>query len=77
MVTSSGIIVLSALLHIVLQNQSKTLALMAMASWLGEAMFVAVAQLGDLALVSLSQECVKAGAPANGFYQTLGNFLYG
>jgi hypothetical protein len=76
MLNCTGIIVLAMLLYIVLRKQNKIMALAALASWLGEAMFYAVTMLGALALIPLSHDFVAAGAPAGSFYQTLGDFLY-
>ena len=76
MLNSVGIIFLAVLLYIVLKKQSKILALAALSLWLAEAVFYAIMQIGSLALISLSVDFVKAGAPMNSFYQTMGEFLY-
>jgi hypothetical protein len=76
MLNCTGIVVLAMLLYIILHKQNKIMALIALASWLGEAMFYAVTMLGALALIPLSQGFVAAGAPAGSFYQTMGDFLY-
>jgi hypothetical protein len=76
MVGSAGILALAVLLYIVLNKQSKITALVALACWVGEAVFVALSQMGVLALVPLSRDFVGAGAPAHSYYQTLGDFLY-
>jgi hypothetical protein len=73
---STGIVILAVLLYIVLRKQSKIIALVALGLWLAEAVFYTIMQLGPLGLIPLSQEFVKAGAPAASFYQTLGDFLY-
>jgi hypothetical protein len=76
MANSVGIVVLAAFLYIVLARQSKVLALIALACWLGEAMFYALQQIGVSGLIPLSQDFVKAGAPDSSYFQTLGEFLY-
>ena len=74
--TSVGEIALAALLYVVLRNQSRVVALVALGCWLGEALSLALSKVGVVALISLSQEYIRAGAPMNSFYQTLGDFLY-
>jgi hypothetical protein len=70
-----GILVLAALLYVVLAGQSRVLAIIALACWVGEAVFYAVQWIGVAGLIPLSQDFVKAGAPDPSF-QTLGAFLY-
>jgi Domain of unknown function (DUF4386) len=76
MANSVGIVVLAALLYIVLARYSRVLALMAVACWLGEAMFYALEQIGVSGLIPLSQDFVKAGSPDPSYFRTLGEFLY-
>jgi len=76
LVTSSGIVVLAALLYLVLRKQNKMIALVALGCWLAEAIFLAISQLGALALLPVSLDFVQAGAPVHSSYQTLGAFLY-
>jgi len=76
LVTSSGIVVLAGLLYLVLHTQHKLIALVALGCWLAEAIFLAISQLGALALLPLSLDFVQAGAPVHSSYQTLGAFLY-
>jgi hypothetical protein len=76
LVTSLGVIALASLLYVVLRGQSMILALVAMGWWLAEAIVLAVARVGDLALVPLGQAFVRAGAPADSWHQGLGTFLY-
>ncbi len=76
MANSLGIIALAALLYIVLNKQNKIMALIAFGSWLAEAIFCALSKIGALALIPLSVAFVKAGAPADSYYQALGDFLY-
>jgi hypothetical protein len=76
LVTSLGIVVLAVLLYIVLNTQNKIIALVALGWWLAEALFLAISKMGAFALIPLSLEFVKAGAPEHSIYQTLGEFLY-
>ncbi len=76
MLTSSGIVVLAALLYIVLRRVNGILALVALGWWLAEAITLALIPLGVLALIPLSLDFVRAGAPGESFYQALGQFLY-
>jgi hypothetical protein len=76
MLNSVGVVALAVLLYVVLKEQSKLMARVALGLWLAEAIFYAIMQLGLLALIPLSAEFVAAGAPAGSFYQTLADFLY-
>jgi hypothetical protein len=77
LLTSIGIVVLASLLYVVLKDQSRIVALVALGWWLGEAVMLAVSTLGVYSLVSLSLEYVKAGTPASSYYQTLGTLCLG
>ena len=74
--TSSGIVVLAVLLYVVLSRVNRILALVALGWWLAEAITLALSQWGVLALIPLSLNFMKAGAPGDSFYQGLGQFLY-
>ena len=76
MVTSSGIVALAGLLYIVLHKQNKIIALVALGLWLAEAIFLAISQLGVLALLPVSLDFIQAGASQHSSYLTLGEFLY-
>lgn len=76
LLNSVGVVALAVLLYVVLKEQNKLMARIALGLWLAEAIFYAIMQLGLLALIPLSAEFVAAGAPAGSFYQTLGDFLY-
>jgi len=76
LVTSLGIIVLAVLLYAVLNKQNKIIALVALGCWLTEAIALAISKTGASALIPLSLEFVKAGAPQHSYYQTLAGFLY-
>ena len=77
LVTSIGIVVLAVLLYVVLNKQNKIVALVALGWWLAEAITLAVSKLGAFALIPLSLEYVKAGAPDASYFQTLGTLFYG
>jgi hypothetical protein len=76
LVTSLGIVILTALIYIVLNKQSKVVALVALGWWLAEAISLALSKTGAFALIPLSQDFVKVGTPEPSYYQTLGEFLY-
>ncbi len=76
LVTSLGIIVLAVLLYVVLNKQNKIIALVALGCWLTEAIALAISKIGASALIPLSLEFVKAGAPQHSYYQTLAGFFY-
>lgn len=76
MANSTGVVALAVLLYVVLKEQGKLMARVALGLWLAEAVFYAIMQMGLLALIPLSGEFVAAGAPSSSFYLTLGDFLY-
>lgn len=73
---SVGVVVLAALLYVVLKGQSRIVALIALGLWLSEAVLYAVSQVGSVALIPLSLDFVKAGAPDPSYVQAMGAFLY-
>ena len=70
------IALLSVLLYTVLKKQDNVIAHWAFGLWIGEAIFVAIKQIGSFSLLYVSQEFVKAGAPVSSHYQTLGGLFY-
>ncbi len=76
MITSAGVIGIAVLLFVVLRQQNHLLARVALGLWLAEAVMLPVALVGLAGLISLSREFVQAEAPANSYFQTLGEFLY-
>ena len=76
MLNSTAIVVLAILLYTVLSKQNKVLAQVALGWWLGEALILGLTSTAISALIPLSLDFVKAGAPQQSFYQTLGGFLY-
>jgi hypothetical protein len=75
MFNCAGIVILAVLLFNVLGGQSKTLAMIALGLWFGEAIFYAVYVLGAAALIPLSLDFAKAGSPDASYFQALGGFL--
>ena len=69
-----GIVILGVLFYIVLNEQNKILALVALGCFLAEGITLAVSKIGAYGLISLSQEFVAAGAPESSYFQTLGDF---
>ena len=76
LINSLGIITLGVLFYIVLNEQNKILALVALGCFLAEAITLAVSKIGAYALIPLSQKFVTAGSPEPSYFQTLGDFLY-
>jgi len=75
--TSVAIVVLAVLLFVVLHKQNKTIALVALGWWLAEAIILAVSKIGIFALIPLSMEYVKAGAPDSSYFQISGTLFFG
>jgi hypothetical protein len=73
---SLAIITLGVLFYVVLNEQNKTLALVALGCFTAEGITLAVSKIGASALISLSQNFVTAGSPESSYFQTLGDFLY-
>jgi hypothetical protein len=71
-----GILILAALLYAVLEGQGRTLAIVGVACWIGEAFFYTLNQVASTGLIRLGTDFVNAGSPDGSFYQTLGGFLY-
>ena len=76
LILSAGIVVLAVLLFVVLQKQNKTIALVALGWWLLEAITVAIRQMSIYALLPLTLEYTKAGAPDSSHFQTLATLLF-
>jgi hypothetical protein len=72
-----GIVVLAVLLYVVLNNQNKTIALVALGWWLAEAITLAVGIIGAFSLIPLSLDYMQAGAPDASYFQTLGALFRG
>ena len=76
MVTSAGIVVLAVLLYVVLREESRIVALVALGWWLAEAILLAASRIGTFALIPLGRDFVAAGAPQHSYYQAIGGLLY-
>ena len=61
LLTSLGIVVMTALLYVVLRRQGRTVALVALALWMSEAVFLTVKTLALSVLLGLTQEPDAAG----------------
>jgi hypothetical protein len=75
--TCVGIIVMTSLLYVILRGRSRPVALVALVLWLAEVMMIAVGAIGMYALLPLSADFVKTGAPPSSFYETLGPIFRG
>jgi len=75
--TSVAIVILAVLLFVVLHKQNKTIALVALGLYLAEAIVLAVSKIGAFALIPLSLEYVKAGAPDSFNFRILGTLFFG
>ena len=73
---SLAIITLGVLFYIVLNEQNKTMALIALGFFAAEGITLAVSKIGTSALVPLSRDFIAAGSPEASHFQTLGKFLY-
>ena len=73
---SAGVAVLAVLLFVVLQKQHKIIALVALGWWLLEAMTDVIRQMTIYALIPLTLEYTKAGAPDSSHFQTLATLLF-
>ncbi len=76
LLTSAGIIVMTSLLYIVLRDQNRAVALVALGWWIAEAVMLAVKTLGLYGLLTLSGGTVGAGASASS-YETVGSLALG
>ena len=76
LLTSAGIIVMTSLLYVVLKDQNRAAALVALGWWIAEAVMLAVKTLGLYALLTLSVGTVGAGASASSS-ETVGSLALG
>ena len=60
-----------------MNDQNKIIALVALGWYLAEAVTLAGSKIGTFALIPLSLEYVKAGAPDTSYFQTLGALFRG
>ncbi len=76
LVTGIGIIVMTVLLYIVLRDQDRIIALVALTFWLTEVIFLLVSSIGANALIPLSLEYILGGVSDPSYFLTLGHLLY-
>jgi hypothetical protein len=74
-ITSTGIVVLAALLYTAVKKQNPVLALVALGWWIVEAATLAVSTVAAFGLVSISQAYVEADAVAKPHLLDLGDTL--
>jgi len=72
-----SIIVMTSLLYVILRGRNRPVALVALVLWVTEVLLSAVSVLGLYALLTLSPDFVRAGAPPTSYYETLGNLFLG
>jgi hypothetical protein len=71
-----AIVGLGVLFYAALNEENKTMALLAMGCFLAEGITLAISKIGTYALIPVSQEFVAAGAQESSHLKTLGDFLY-
>lgn len=76
LITSLGVVVLAVLLYVILRNQGRVMALVALGWWLAEALSLALSKTAAFALIPLSRDFVSAGMPQASYYQAVGDILY-
>jgi hypothetical protein len=72
-----SIIVMTSLLYVILRGRNRPVALAALVLWVAEVLLSAVSVLGLYALLTLSPDFVRAGAPPTSYYETLGTLFLG
>jgi hypothetical protein len=77
LITCLGIAMMSILLYVVLEDENKPIALLALSFWLMNVVFLAISSIGAYALVPLSADYVLAGSPEPSYFLTLGNLFLG
>lgn len=73
LLTSVGIIAMASLLYVVLKDQNRALALVALGLWMSEAIFLAIKTLALYALLEVSHGHSGAETPATSSDQSLGS----
>jgi len=76
LINSLAIISLGVMFYIVLNQQNKTLALVALGCFAAEAITLAVSKIGTYGLIPVSQEFVTTGSAEPSHLRTLADFLY-
>ena len=75
LITSLGIIVMTIILYIVLQSQSKIFSLLALSLWLIEAILLIISSIAGYSLIPLALEYIQAGTPVPSYMLTLGSLI--
>jgi len=76
LITAIGIIVMTVLLYIVLNEQDRTLSLIALVFWLSEVILLVISSIGGNALIPISLEYVQGGVTDPSYFLTLGHLFY-
>ena len=74
MITAIGIVMLGVLMYLVLRNQNKNIAIMAMGLYILEAALLAASRIAAFSLIPISQQSVIAGHPA--YLLSLGKLFF-
>jgi hypothetical protein len=74
MITAIGIVMIGVLMYVILKEQNRNIAIVAMGLYLLEAGILAASRIPAFALLRISQESVIAGHPD--YLQALGNLFY-
>ena len=77
LITCFGIAMMTVLLYVVLEEENKPMALLALSFWLTNVIFLAISSIGAYALAPLSVDYVLAGSPDPSYFLTLGNLFLG
>ena len=77
LITCFGIAMMTVLLYVVLEEEIKPMALLALSFWLTNVIFLAISSIGAYTLAPLSADFVLAGSPDPSYFLTLGNILLG
>ena len=74
MITAIGVVMIGVLMYVILKNQNRNIAIVAMGLYLLEAAILAASRIPAFDLLRISQVSVMEGHPA--YLQTLGNIFY-
>jgi hypothetical protein len=77
LITCFGIAMMTVLLYVVLEEENKPMALLALSFWLTVVIFLAISSIGAYTLAPLSADFVLAGSPDPSYFLTLGNIILG
>ena len=77
LITCFGIAMMTVLLYVVLEEENKPMALLALSFWMTNVIFLAISSIGAYTLAPLSADFVLAGSPDPSYFLTLGNIILG